>query len=651
MDIYKYMTEMVKLTLEQMKAEGTLSEDSNLGRVRIEQPNNKAHGDLSTNAAMLFAKKPEIEEKDSAEKESNNKKGKKKKKKKKNNFQEVKKLAELIKQKLEESKEVESVEIVKPGFINITFTNELWDRFLTSEEQISTNIGNGEKVNVEFVSANPTGPLHIGHCRGAIYGDSVARLLERSGYDVTKEYYINDYGSQIDKLARSLYWRYEELLGLHSKEEITEGFYPGDYLIPVAEQIKKEEGCKWFYGTKSNEREDEWLDYFKLKAVDAMMELIKENLKSLNIEFDKFSSERSLVESGKVEEALRIMDDKGLLYYGETERPKGRDDEKEELEETKQKLLFRSTEFGDDYDRVVKKADGGLTYFSSDIAYHFDKYHRGFKNQIDVWGADHNGYIARIKAAVQAITDRQAALEVLICQIVNLEKNGKQFRMSKRAGNFVLVDDVLENISIDEFRLFMLTRSPDTAIKFDLEKVKEESKDNIVYYIQSAYAKTNSVVEKFNKNFPEAKNTDILLRNVSIYEEASEKQKDLIRLIADYPSKIEAAAKLRAPHLICKYLHKLSSAFHSLLEEEKLLKEGDLNSSLPGLALALSTQKTIQSGLDLLGVTPTRKLERRRLMPEPEISRELDLPKPLEVSRLKERKPRPSSIQKGVDLS
>ena len=584
MNLQAEIDSVIKETLLKLQKAGTLPEGNWLDNTKIEIPANRDFGDFALNAAMVAAKQCKTNPRN---------------------------LATVILEALKELPQIKDATIAGPGFINLKLSDEVWDAALKAailggDHYGDSSIGNNEKVNVEFLSANPTGPIHVGHTRGAIYGDVLARLLRKNGFDVTTEYYINDYGHQVDILARSLFWRYEELLGRHQNESMPEGQYPGDYLIPVAEALKATDQDKWL-----DKPETEWLPYFKNAAINAMMELIKDNLKELGIIFDVYTSEKSLIDNHNLEHVLQLMDQKGLLYKGVLAKPQGESDTEEW--ESKPQLLFKATEFGDDSDRVVARSDGTTTYFASDIAYHYNKFQRGFKKQIDVWGADHGGYVKRIKSAVQAVTEGQATLEVLLCQIVNLEKDGKPFRMSKRAGNFILSSDILKEINADAFRLSILLKSANTQMTFDLSKAKATTKDNPVFYIQYAYARSNSVMRSYQENF--GKSADELdLRGQSFLANATEAERNLVRTIAAYPTLIETAGQARAPHLIVAYLEDLAREFHSLWTigaktGERFVDKNNPEATNRKMILIRAVQNTLGNGLKTLGVTPQKKME------------------------------------------
>lgn len=572
MNVYKIISNKIINTLKNIPEIQSTTTSEDLNNIVVEVPKIREFGDFSTNAAMVLTKRMKKSPRE---------------------------IADIIVPYIEKIDLIKKVSVAGPGFINIDINDNLWcqliaDIIQNSEKYGDSDMGKNEKINVEFLSANPTGPVHIGHARGAIIGDVLSRLFKKGGFDVTKEYYINDYGHQVDVLAHTVFWRYEELFGKHHGENLPEGSYPGDYIIPVAESIKEKDGDKWL-----NTSEETYIPYFKQVATSAMMELIKASLKKINIEFDVFTSERQLVESGQVNATLEHMKEQNLLYTGVLPKPLG---ESEEDWVPTEQLLFRATEFGDDSDRVIARANGETTYFASDIAYHLNKFNRGFKKQVDVWGADHGGYVKRIKAALGAVTNNQADLDVVLCQIVNLEKDGKPFKMSKRAGNFVMIEDVLNEIDEDVLRLFMIIKSPDTQMTFDLQKAKEQSKDNPVYYIQYAYARANSVLTKY---------TDIFNANIKDFYDkkydftkSTELEQKIIKMMGDYPAIIESAVRNKSPNLLTKYMEDLSSEFHSLWAPHsgvKLINQDDRELTDNHMILVSAIKNVIGNGLQTLG--------------------------------------------------
>ena len=574
MNIYKLISNKIKNKLQSVPELQSIADSKVWNNIVVEVPRNRDFGDFSTNVAMALSKEL-----------------------RKNPHE----IADLLCPYIKEIEDIADVSVAGPGFINIKVSDTLWEKLvqniLTQPDVYgNSDVGGNEKINIEFLSANPTGPVHIGHARGAILGDVLARLFKKNGFDVTKEYYINDYGHQVDVLAHTVFWRYEELFGLHDGESLPEGSYPGDYLIPVAQDIKAKDGDKWLKADES-----EYIPYFKKTAAAAMMVLIKNSLRKIGIEFDVFSSERELVESGQVKDTLDYMQSKDLLYTGTLPKPLGESDE--DWVPTEQ-LLFKSTQFGDDSDRVIARANGETKYFASDIAYHLNKFKRGFQKQINVWGADHGGYVKRIKSALGAVTNNQADLDVVLCQIVNLEKDGKPFKMSKRAGNFVMIEDVLDEIDADVLRLFMVIKSPDTQMTFDLQKAKEQSKDNPVYYMQYAYARACSVLKKYDTLFPDS--LDKLSQQQYDFASATDIERGLIRMLGDYPTIIESACKNKSPNLLTKYLEDVAATFHSLWSSHtgvKLINEDDKRATDNHMLMVIALKNVIANGLKTLGCT------------------------------------------------
>ncbi|MBT7145672.1 MAG: arginine--tRNA ligase, partial [Rhodospirillales bacterium] len=500
-----YGRDGIVAALDALVADGTLPGDLSYERITVETPREEGHGHVAINAAMVLAKPAGLKPRD---------------------------LAEAIAEKLRSDNAVTKVEIAGPGFINITLSDNVWFNELTQILQAGTDYGSsdmgaGEPVNVEFVSANPTGPMHVGHGRGAAFGESLSTLLTKAGYSVTREYWVNDAGAQIDKLSQSLHLRYREALG-EDIGEMPEGLYPGDYLVGPAKELADKDGDQWLAKDES-----EWLGVFRRYAIDAMMDLIRADLERLGIRFDVFTFESSMVDSGKVQAALDSLTDKGLLYTGVLEPPKGK---KPDDWEPRPQTLFRSTDFGDDVDRPLIKSDGSWTYFSTDIAYHWDKYQRGFKTQINIWGADHGGYVKRMQAAVKAMTTGESGgegdLDVKLCQMINLMENGEQFKMSKRAGNFITMADVVDKVGKDVFRFFMMTRKNDAQLDFDLQKVTEQSRDNPVFYVQYANARICSVLRHAAETFGEDALTPEALSGADMSRLEDEAEKVLIMQMA-----------------------------------------------------------------------------------------------------------------------
>jgi arginyl-tRNA synthetase len=557
---------------------------ADLSRVVVEPPKDPTHGDMATNAAMVLAKEAKAKPRD---------------------------LAEKIAGRLRADDLVASVDIAGPGFINLTLKVTAWADALRSvlgegNAYGQSAVGAGEKVNVEYVSANPTGPMHVGHCRGAVFGDALASLLQLAGFDVVREYYINDAGAQVDVLARSAFLRYREALG-EDIGEIPEGLYPGDYLKPVGQALAAEHGK-----TLLAMPEAEWLPAVRAKAIAMMMEAIKGDLAALNIKHDVFFSERSLVAGGnnRVAETIDFLRAKGDVYEGRLPPPKGAPvDDYEDREQT----LFRATAFGDDVDRPLLKSDGSYTYFASDIAYHKNKFDRGFRNLVDVWGADHGGYIKRVEAAIKAVTSGQAALDVKIVQLVKLLRNGEPVKMSKRSGDFVTLREVVDEVGKDAVRFMMLYRKNDAVLDFDLAKVIEQSRDNPVFYVQYGHARGHSIFrtarEEVLPDLPEEEGARLAYLAPAAVERLTDPAElSLLRKLAVYPRTVEAAAAAHEPHRIAFYLYDLASEFHALwtkgrdLPYLRFIINNDAEMTKARLAMVQGVVTVLASGLGVLGV-------------------------------------------------
>ncbi|MDP5335070.1 MAG: arginine--tRNA ligase [Paracoccaceae bacterium] len=574
MNLFTQMRAHVLDTLAAMTADGLLPAGLDTAAVTVEPPRDAAHGDMATNAAMVLAKPA---------------------------GQNPRAIAEELARRLATDPRILTADVAGPGFINLRLSNALWQGVvgtaLTEGADFGrSNMGQGKRVNVEYVSANPTGPLHVGHTRGAVFGDALASLLAYAGHDVTREYYINDGGAQVDVLARSVYLRYLEARG--QEVAFVDGTYPGDYLIPVGQALAEVHGDDLV-----GKPEAEWLEEIRDFATDAMMHLIREDLASLGVEMDVFFSEKSLYGTGLIEAALKALDDKGLIYEGVLEPPKGKTPEDWEPRE---QTLFRSTAHGDDVDRPVKKSDGGWTYFAPDIAYHYDKVERGFDMLIDVFGADHGGYVKRMKAAVSALSDGRVPLDIKLCQLVKLWKNGEPFKMSKRAGNFVTLRDVVEQVGPGVTRFHMLTRKNDAPLDFDFDKVLEQSKDNPVFYVQYAHARVASVLRKAAEAGIDV--SDAALRAADLAGLSHEAELNVARKLAEWPRLVEIAARTNEPHRVAFYLYELASDFHSLWNRGndepalRFVQEGDSATSQAKIALARAVAVVISAGLGILGV-------------------------------------------------
>jgi arginyl-tRNA synthetase len=503
-----------------------------------------------------------------------------------------------------------TVTAVRPGFINIKLDPPMWHAQLHAILRAGTafgdsEIGGREHVNVEFVSTNPTGPMHVAHGRGAVVGDALASLLSKAGFSVAREYYINDSGAQVDTLARSTYLRYREALG-EAIGPIPEGFYPGEYLVETGRALAARDGRRWL-----GRPEDEWLAPIREFAVEQMMALIRADLAALGVRHDLFVSERELVKNGAVGECLAELDQRGLIYTGVLDPPKGKvpDDW-----EPRAQTLFRATRFGDDVDRPLKKSDGSWTYFAGDIAYHRDKFRRGFANLIDVWGADHGGYVKRLQAAVRAVTDGAATLDVKLCQLVNMFDKGVPVRMSKRAGTFVTLREVVDEVGKDVFRFIMLTRRNDQALDFDFAKVTEQSRDNPVFYVQYAHARVASVMRHAVEQFPDDDLSDAALSHAPLEGLCDPAELALIRHLAGWPRLVESAAESHEPHRVAFYLQEVAALFHALWNKGK--DEATLRFILAAepaltrarLALVRAVALVIASGLAVIGVEPVQEM-------------------------------------------
>ncbi len=504
-----------------------------------------------------------------------------------------------------------AVAAARPGFLNIRLDPAVWHAQLRAILNAGTaygdaTVGNGETVNVEFLSTNPTGPIHVGHARIAVVGDALAALLTKAGFAVHREYYINDAGGQVDTLARSLYLRYREALG-EEIGEVPEGLYPGDYLITPGRRLAERDGRKWL-----GKPETEWLRPLRDFAVAAMMRLIRDDLGLLSIGFDAFVSEQALTEAGAVDAALAALGERGLIYIGMLEAPKGKPPPEDW--EPRPLILFRATQFGDDVDRPVRKSDGSWTYFAADIAYHHDKFRRGFRNLIDVWGADHGGYVKRMRAAVKAISEGAATLDVKLCQLVNLFDNGEPVRMSKRAGTFVTLREVVDEVGKDVFRFIMLTRKNDQTLDFDFAKVTEQSKDNPVFYVQYAHARAASVMRHAAAQLPPERLGDAALAAAPLDRLADPLELALIRLLASWPRTVEGAAEAHEPHRIAFFLQEVAAQFHLLWTKGKdeatlrFLVAADPDLTCARLALVRAVALVIASGLAVFGVEPVEEM-------------------------------------------
>jgi arginyl-tRNA synthetase len=585
-NIFAVLLDKINAANHALVAEGLLPEGIDVSRVQVEPPREAAHGDMATNAAMVLAKDA----------------GKK-----------PRELAEALAGKLRHDDIVSKVEVAGPGFINLTLKPSAWTGALRAVLGAGADygrgaVGGGERVNVEYVSANPTGPMHVGHCRGAVFGDALANLLNVAGFDVTREYYVNDAGAQVEVLARSAYLRYREALG-EDIGEIPEGLYPGDYLKPVGAALVAEHGPSLLQLSDAS-----WLPTVRAKATEMMMALIRDDLASLGIVHEVFFSERSLHESrdggpSRIADTITFLEGKGLLYRGTLPPPKGKVMEDWEPREL---LLFRATQFGDDVDRPILKSDGSPAYITPDIAYHRDKFERGFANMIDVLGADHAGYIKRLNAAVQAISDGAATLDVKVCQLVRFLRDGQPVKMSKRTGEFLTLAEVVDEVGRDAVRFMMLYRKNDAMLDFDFAKVIEQSRDNPVFYVQYGHARGQSVFRNARAVIPDLP-TDAAARAATLAQAPLERLDDagelaLMRRLALYPRLLEAAALAHEPHRIAFYLYDLASEFHAQWNKGndashlRFIIQNDPQMTKTRLALVQGIVTVLASGLGLLGV-------------------------------------------------
>ena len=583
MNVFKKIENDVKNIIVELQNENLLPASVIIDRVEATPTRDAAHGDVATNVAMVLGaqigKNP-------------------------------KEIAALFVGRLQAMEWIHKVEIAGAGFINMTLSPKVWqsavlDIIEEGRGYGNSNIGNGKRVNVEYVSANPTGPMHVGHGRGAVFGDALSTLLVKAGYDVTREYYINDAGAQVDKLAESVFLRYKQVCG-EEFNGIPEGFYPGEYLVPVAEALHRVHAESLLKQERA-----QWLPIIRDYTIEAVMEMVKDDLAVIGIKHDVFTSERAITEAGEVEDAMNILSKKGLLYEGVLEPPKGKTPDDWE---PRPQTLFKSTEFGDDSDRPVKKSDGSWTYFAPDIAYHYDKCKRRFDWLINVFGADHGGYVKRLKAAVSALSDNQVMIDVKLCQLVKFLRDGEPAKMSKRAGTFVTVREVVEEVGRDVFRFIMLTRKNDAPLDFDFAKVTEQSKDNPVFYVQYAHARARSIRRNAAAEMPQAMEfaklpTKEILEHLSHPEEIA-----LIRLMCSWPRMVESAAVSLEPHRIAFYLQDLAAAFHGLWNQGngdsglRFIIKDNIKLTAARVALAHGLSLVLASGLMVLGVEPVEEM-------------------------------------------
>ncbi len=592
MNVFKELKSVVESCLHALQAAGTLPGGLSFERVAVEPPRDPSHGDMATNAAMVLAKPAGLKPRD---------------------------LAQALAERLAAADGILSAEVAGPGFINLRLDPALWLSALkailvTGPSVGASDMGAGRKVNVEFVSANPTGPMHVGHARGAVVGDALCALLVKAGYDVTREYYINDAGAQVNALARAVHARYLMARGRLTEEAFAamlaakEVEYGGDYLVPLGREIADQDGDRW-----EEAPEEEWLVPFRERAITSMMALIREDLDALGVRFDVFTSERALVDAGAVQAMITELEGRDLVYTGVLEPPKGKVPEDWE---PRPQMLFRSTAYGDEVDRPLRKSDGSWTYFASDIACHHDKFVRGFNEMIDIFGADHGGYVKRMQAAVRAVSNDAASLDVKLCQLVKVLKNGEPVKMSKRAGNFITLREVVDEVGKDVTRFIMLTRKNDASLDFDYARVTEKTRENPVFYVQYAHARSYSVLRHAAETFPGRDLSAAALAEGAALDllAAGEEEMAVIRLLAGWPRLVESAAEAHEPHRVAFYLAEVAAAFHSLWNrgnddaELRFLLPDDEATTLARLALVRGVATVIASGLDIFGVEPLEEM-------------------------------------------
>jgi arginyl-tRNA synthetase len=579
MNLFADIRELVVAEVQALMEGGVLPSGLDLAQVAVEPPRDAGHGEMATNAAMVLAKPAGMS---------------------------PRAIADALALRLMEDPRVAGADVAGPGFLNLRLEPRAWQGLLREvlEQGVGygrSTLGAGRKVNVEFVSANPTGPMHVAHARGAVVGDALAALLDFAGYAVTREYYINDGGGQVDVLARSAFERYREAHGL--SPEIAEGLYPGDYLIPVGEALKAK------YGNDLLDKgEQDWLADVRSFATDMMMVMIREDLAALGVTMDVYSSEKALYGTGQIEAAIERLRGLGLIYTGTLEPPKGKAPEDWEPRE---QTLFRSTAFGDDQDRPVQKSDGSWTYFAPDIAYHYNKVQRGFDELINIFGADHSGYVKRLKAVVSALSENRVTLDIKLIQLVKLLKGGEIVKMSKRAGTFVTLRDLIDEVGPDVVRFVMLTRKNDVPLDFDFDKVTEQSKDNPVFYVQYANARVNSILRKAREAGLDV--TDAALARADLGHLGHEAELEVIRKLGEWPRLVEIAAKGHEPHRVAFYLYELASDFHGLWnkgndDDSLRFLQDDTAISAAKIALVRAVGVVICAGLGILGVTPVEEM-------------------------------------------
>ena len=583
MDIYRELTIVVRALLEDLARAGQIPAGLDLSRIAVEAPRDASHGDLATNAAMVLAKSAGMKPRE---------------------------LADILKPRLVAHAHIASAEVAGPGFINLRLENSFWldrlrDILRAGTRYGDVQLGRGEPINIEYVSANPTGPMHAGHVRGAVIGDSLANLLAKAGFAVTREYYFNDAGTQVDVLARSAYLRYREALG-ESIGAIPEGLYPGEYLREVGDALAARDGKKWL-----NLPEEDWLQAVRDFSVAFMMRMIRADLHLIGIAHDVFTNERDLIDNGTLDKAFRILEEKGLIYVGTLPPPRGKVMEDWEPVPL---TLFRSTLFGDSTDRPLKKRDGNWAYIMPDFAYHYDMIKRGFNSMINVLGTDHGSYPERMRPAIAAFSEGKARLDVIFNGIVKVFNRGELVKLSKRSGNLITLREMVEQVGADAVRFFMLTRTPESELDFDFAKVTEQSKDNPVFYVQYAHARCRSVLRLANERFEAADLAAESLAAADLRRLDSLEELELIRRMSAWPSMVLTAAEHREPHRIAFYLYDLAAAFHLLWTKGKddatlrFLIEGDRSLTIARLALVQAVANVIASGLLVIGVKPAEEL-------------------------------------------
>jgi arginyl-tRNA synthetase len=577
MNIFHSYQEKLNAVLQTMIAEGALPAGLDLSRVKVEPPKDASHGDMSTNAAMVLSKAA---------------------------GQNPRALGETLAKKIAALSGVRDVSVAGPGFVNFFLNESAWadvlrDVLSAGLKYGDSAMGKHEKVNVEYVSANPTGPMHAGHVRGAVIGDTLATLLQKAGFDVTREYYFNDAGTQVDVLARTTHLRYREALG-EDIGAIPEGLYPGEYMKDVAQELVKRDGNKW-----QGKDEQEWIGPVREFSVAYMMKMIREDLALIGIKHDYFANEDVIVKSGLIDKVFKTLQDMDLIYQGTLPPPKGKEmDDWEPAELT----LFRSSKFGDASDRPLKKRDGTWAYIMPDIAYHFDKITRGYKWMINVLGKDHGNYLDKMRPAVSALSDGKAKIDVMFCAMVKVLKNGVPVKFSKRSGNIITLREMVEEVGAGAVRFFMLSRTPDSELEFDYAKVIEQSKDNPVFYVQYAHARCCSVLRNAKDMFADIDTSAATLAKADLSRLNSADEMQLVRLLAMWPRQVEAAAEAREPHRVVFYLQDVAAAFHAFWNKGRednalrFLHENDRALSLARLAFVKAVATVIASGLAVMGV-------------------------------------------------